>query len=273
MAVENFDGSLSLVLKHEGGWANHPLDPGGATMKGVTQRVYSAWRKALGKPDQSVRYISNTELEGIYRQNYWNVVRGDDLPSGLDHPTFDGGVNSGPSRGAKWLQQALGVKADGIVGIATLQAAMSTPDKASVARKACELRRSFLKGLKTFSTFGKGWMRRVAEVEAHSVTLALAAAGMTGSAAAEKLSEYGDQNQSKAKAAAGQAVTTGTGAAGAGAGTTQPDLTGLDTTGLIALGIVALILASAALILWRKAQAESEVAKAYAAKAQELAAS
>ena len=152
MAVENFDGSLSLVLKHEGGWANHPLDPGGATMRGVTQRVYSAWRKAQGRPDQSVRYISDAELKVIYRENYWNVVRGDDLPSGLDHPTFDGGVNSGPFRGAKWLQGALGVKADGLIGIATLQAAKSARDKAAVARKACALRRSFLKGLKTFST-------------------------------------------------------------------------------------------------------------------------
>ncbi|WP_116526648.1 glycoside hydrolase family 108 protein [Microvirga sp. KLBC 81] len=145
MAVENFHRALSLVLKHEGGWANHPLDPGGATMKDVTQRVYSDWRRAQGKPDQSVRDISDAELKVIYRANYWNVVRGDDLPSGLDYPTFDSGVDSGRFRGAKWLQGALGVTADGIVGVATLQAAKSAKDKAAVARKACELRRSFLR--------------------------------------------------------------------------------------------------------------------------------
>jgi Putative secretion activating protein len=272
MTVENFDGLLSHVLNDEGGWANHPADPGGATMKGVTQRVYTAWRKAQGLPDQSVRYISNSELKAIYRQNYWNVVRGDDLPSGLDYPTFDGGVNSGPPRGTKWLQGALGVKADGVVGIATLQAARSAPDKAAVARKACALRRSFLRGLKTFSTFGKGWMRRVAGVEAHSVALALAAAGLSGAALANKLEEYGARNEAKSKTEAGKATGAGSGAAGAGAVTTQPDVTGLDTTGLVALGIATVVLVVVALVLWRNARAEHEVAKAYAAKAREIAA-
>ena len=273
MAVENFDGLLTHVLKHEGGWANHPADPGGATMKGVTQRVYTAWRKAQGKPDQSVRYISDAELKAIYQQNYWNVVRGDELPSGLDYPTFDGGVNSGPPRGARWLQGALGVKTDGIVGIATLQAAKTARDKAAVARKACELRRSFLRGLKTFSTFGKGWMRRVAEVEAHSVALALAAAGVTGQSAADKLREYSGQNEAKSKTEAGKAGASGAGAAGTGTATVQPDLSGIDATGLIVLGFVAVVLLAAAFIFWRNTRAEREVAKAYAAKAQELAVS
>lgn len=270
MAVENFDGLLTHVLKHEGGWANHPADPGGATMKGVTQRVYTAWRKAQGKPDQSVRFISDAELKAIYQQNYWNVVRGDELPSGLDYPAFDGGVNSGPVRGAKWLQGALGVTAD---GIATLQAAKTARDKAAVARKACELRRSFLRGLKTFSTFGKGWMRRVADVEANSVALALAAAGITGQEAADKLKEYSGQNEAKSKAEAGKAGASGTGAAGTGTATAQPDLSGLDTTGLIVLGLVAVVLLVATFIYWRNSRAEREVAKAYAAKAQEVAVS
>ncbi|MCB5173630.1 hypothetical protein LGR44_00410 [Microvirga sp. SM9] len=273
MAAPNFDNLLSLVLVHEGGFSSHPADPGGATMNGVTQRVYTAWRKAQGKPDQSVRFISNADLRAIYQQNYWDVVRGDELPSGLDYLTFDGGVNSGPPRGARWLQGALGVKPDGIVGIATLQAAKTARDKVAVARKACELRRSFLRGLKTFSTFGKGWMRRVAEVEAHSVALALAAAGLSGAQAAEKLKDYSAQNDAKAKTEAAKAGGAGAGAAGTGTATAQPDLSGLDPTGLIVLGLVAVILAVTAFVLWRNSRAEREVARAYVAKAHELAAS
>ncbi|MCB8819963.1 hypothetical protein [Microvirga rosea] len=101
-----------------------------------------------------------------------------------------------------------------------------------MARKACERRRSFLKGLKTFAIFGKGWMERVAEVEAHAVALALAAAGLAPAAVAKTLDDYGSRNAAKAKTEAGKAT-------GAGAVTTQPDLSGLDTSGLIVLSVSA----------------------------------
>ena len=114
MAKGNFDRSLLLVLAHEGGWADHPKDPGGATMKGVTLATFRRYRPGASKAD--LRNISDADLQRIYRDGYWNVIRGDDLPSGLDFAVFDYAVNSGPGRAAKHLQAVLGVPQDGKVG-------------------------------------------------------------------------------------------------------------------------------------------------------------
>ena len=105
MARANFAAALSAVLLHEGGWANNPKDPGGATMKGVTLATYRRYRPGATK--EQLRNISDEELRTIYRDGYWDEVRGDDLPSGIDFATFDFAVNSGPSRAAKFLQRVL----------------------------------------------------------------------------------------------------------------------------------------------------------------------
>jgi len=162
--IENFESSLKLVLKHEGGFSNHPRDPGGATMKGVTQRVYDAFRDRVGKERQSVANISNEELRYIYRKQYWDAVQGDDLPAGIDYVVFDGAVNSGPVQSAKWLQRALGCAPDGHVGQATLALAQEYPDHDELVNAICDQRLAFLKSLRTWDAFGKGWSRRVSEV-------------------------------------------------------------------------------------------------------------
>lgn len=159
----NFPKCLAEVLKHEGGWADHPEDPGGATMKGITIGTYRQYRPGATK--EQLRNISDADVERIYRDGYWNPVRGDDLPAGLDLVAFDAAVNSGVSRGARWVQQALGVTADGQIGPMTIAAAKKS-DAVEVIDAALDIRMAFLRSLRTFPTFGRGWTRRVDSVRA-----------------------------------------------------------------------------------------------------------
>lgn len=159
---DNFERSLTEVLKHEGGWADHPKDPGGATMKGVTIGTFAQFKGRKVTKDE-LRNISDADLRAIYRRKYWDVVKGDDLPLGLDYVAFDAAVNSGPARGARWLQSALGVPADGKIGAVTIAAARAANPELAIDR-ACDERLAFLQRLKTWPTFGNGWGRRVADV-------------------------------------------------------------------------------------------------------------
>lgn len=158
----NFERCLAEILGHEGGWADHPSDPGGATMKGVTIGTFAQF-KGRQVTKAELRAISDADLRAIYRRAYWDKVKGDDLPFGLDLVAFDGAVNSGPSRGAKWLQSALGVAADGVVGPQTLAHARAA-NVGQTIDYACDARMDFLRGLKTWGTFGTGWARRVTSV-------------------------------------------------------------------------------------------------------------
>ena len=162
--MDNFKQALSEVLKDEGGYSNHPKDPGGATNYGIIQRVYDAYRTRVGMPAQSVKQISRPEVEAIYRASYWDLGKCGSLPDGVDYVVFDGCVNSGVKQSIKWLQRALAVKDDGIIGPATIAAAKAYPDHALLVEKICDLRLKFLQALSTWSTFGRGWSRRVARV-------------------------------------------------------------------------------------------------------------
>lgn len=168
---ENYQSSLAAVLKYEGGFSNHPLDPGGATMKGVTQHVYDAWRKKRALPTRSVKNIDQSEIEAIYRQDYWDAICGDDLPAGVDLATFDFAVNSGVNRAAKFLQTCLGLTPNGVIGRSAIAAAKSKP---GVWADLCDRRLVFLKGLSTWSAFGKGWASRVSDVRRRAAALASA---------------------------------------------------------------------------------------------------
>ena len=148
------------VLAYEGGFVNHPKDPGGATNQGITQRTYDAYRRRIGHATQSVRLIDNVERDTIYRVQYWDAIRGDDLPSGVDAAVYDFAVNSGPSRAAKYLQRIAGVKQDGVIGLQTLDA-VARMDSTQVIGRLCVDRMAFLRGLPTWGTFGTGWTRRV----------------------------------------------------------------------------------------------------------------
>ena len=160
---DNFEQCLALVLKHEGGYVNNPKDPGGRTNLGVTQKVWEEW---VGHPvdEAAMRALTPTDVAPLYKKNYWDKIKGDDLPAGVDYACFDLAVNSGVGRAAKLLQQAVGVSADGAIGPATLDAVASQNPR-DVATEVCDLRLKFLQSLPIFDTFGKGWTRRVSEVE------------------------------------------------------------------------------------------------------------
>lgn len=172
MARESYDRALSEVFKHEGGYVDHPKDPGGATNMGITFAVLKAWRgREITKQD--VKNLTRAEAADIYRKNYWDKVRGDELPAGLDLAVFDFAVNSGPKRAAEFLQRLLGVTADGIIGPDTLAAVRAIKDVALMINMYMDRRESFLKGLKTFPTFGKGWMSRTKAVRQSALELIL----------------------------------------------------------------------------------------------------
>lgn len=168
MAVSREKESLAKVLVHEGGYVNHPSDPGGPTNKGVTQRVYDAYRKGKKLATRSVKSITSDEVADIYDRQYWDAVKGDLLPAGVDYVLFDGAVNSGPGQSIKWLQRALGPlytgKVDGVMGMATLTALKAVNNHDALVDRICNHRLAFLKALKTWRVFGKGWNARVAEV-------------------------------------------------------------------------------------------------------------
>jgi lysozyme family protein len=166
MAASNFRPSLSLVLAHEGGYVNHPADPGGATNNGVTQKVYDAYRDYMHLPRQSVKHILDSEVSDIYNKQYWRTIKGDSLPCGIDYAVFDFGVNSGISRAIKYLQRLVGFTGDdidGVLGMVTLAAveAKCVENTEACIAQYCANRLVFLRSLRTFPTFGKGWTRRV----------------------------------------------------------------------------------------------------------------
>lgn len=154
----NFETALGIVLKHEGGYVNHPSDPGGETNFGITARV----AKANGYHG-SMRDIPMSVVRDIYRKDFWTAVRADELPEALRLPVFDAAVNSGPRRAVEWLQQAVGATPDGSLGSRTMMAARAV-DPRDAARRVCTIRLNFLAGLRHFNAFGAGWVRRVLDV-------------------------------------------------------------------------------------------------------------
>jgi len=169
---ENFDKCLELMLKHEGGYVNHPQDPGGMTNLGVTRRVWEEW---LGRPvsEKEMRNLTPTMVKPLYKRKYWDAVRADDLVSGVDYAVFDVAVNSGPGRAIKFLQSCVGVTADGGFGPRTLAAVkVAEQDPKRLIEIYCAKRLEFLQALRTFPTFGRGWSRRVAEVKTVALEMA-----------------------------------------------------------------------------------------------------
>ena len=167
---ENFESCLKAVLHHEGGYVNHPSDPGGMTNLGVTKRVWEEWVEHE-VDEKTMRGLTPEIVAPMYKAKYWDKIKGDDLPTGVDYCVFDAAINSGTSRAAKWLQSVVGVEPDGGIGPKTLQAVHNI-DATELVKKYNDNRLSFLKDLKTWSTFGKGWERRVAEVKATGLDMA-----------------------------------------------------------------------------------------------------
>jgi lysozyme family protein len=160
----SFARALDLVLKEEGGFVDNPNDPGGATNKGITIGTFRQWVKPGGTV-ADLKAITPQQVATVYRHQYWDAIKGDDLPAGVDYAVFDFAVNSGVGRAARYLQRIAGVPDDGAIGNMTLAAVRGKP-AAFVIGQLCDSRLAFLRGLATWSTFGKGWGARVERVRA-----------------------------------------------------------------------------------------------------------
>ena len=154
----NFEAAFDLLITHEGGFSNHPDDPGGATMYGITEVVARA--EGYTGP---MRELTLDFAKQVYRKRYWDACRCDQMPDVLRYPLFDAAVNSGPGQAIKWLQSAIGVKADGVIGPMTRQAAnMSSPQ--IVRQQMIGKRLAFMTLLPNWSANAKGWSRRIASI-------------------------------------------------------------------------------------------------------------
>ena len=162
---DNFDECLKMLLHHEGGYVNHPKDPGGETNLGVTKRVYEKWGGTKDMKDLTVE-----DVAPIYKKEYWDKCRCDDLESGVDWAVFDWAVNSGTGRAAKAIQKICGAAQDGAIGPKTL-ALINTQNTEYVIEEFGKIRQDFYESLKTFDTFGKGWTRRNKETTAKALEM------------------------------------------------------------------------------------------------------
>ena len=154
----NFETCFQHTLKEEGGFVNHPKDPGGITNLGVTRAAWEAYIK-LPATEQDMRDLTPDMVRPFYRARYWDVCKCDDLPSGVDLVVFDVAVNAGPGRASRFLQEIVGVAVDGIIGPRTL-AATANFGAAALINRISDRRERHYRALTTFPTFGRGWIAR-----------------------------------------------------------------------------------------------------------------
>ena len=161
--LSNWPNAFALMLKSEGGYVNNPADPGGRTNLGVTQGTWESW---VGRPsdEPEMRGLTPEKVEPLYKKKYFDAVRGDELPMGLDYLMFDFAVNAGAGRAIKTLQTAVGVTPDGGFGPMTMAAVQAT-DPVELINKFSQAKEDFYRSLSQFPTFGKGWLNRVADVK------------------------------------------------------------------------------------------------------------
>ena len=169
--LSNWKLAFEQMLKSEGGFTDDEKDKGnklpdgrkGSTMLGVTQ--YN-WEQHVGHQvtHDDMRQLTAADVEPLYKQKYWDIVRADELPSGIDYLVFDMGVNAGPSRSIKIMQSALGVTADGGLGPMTM-AAVQAADPVELIEKFSAAKEAFYRSLDDFPVYGNGWLNRVAQVK------------------------------------------------------------------------------------------------------------
>jgi lysozyme family protein len=171
MAAWTYDEALRRLLAHEGGYTNHPSDPGGPTNFGIT--IYD-YRKYV-KPNATaadVRAMTVGEAKAIYRKRYWDAQRCDELPAGVDYSVFDYGVNSGIGRSGKVLRRVVGLPDTTHVVTDEVLRAVAKRDPKALVVAINDERLAFLKRLKTWPVFGKGWGARVSTVKSVSLRMA-----------------------------------------------------------------------------------------------------
>jgi lysozyme family protein len=166
---KNWEAAFQWLIEEEGGFANDPRDNGGMTMLGVTQ---ANWEAYVGRQvdEKEMRALTPDVVKPFYQTRYWNKIKGDGLPSGVDYCVFDMAVNSGPVQAARFIQRVCAVPVDGIIGPKSLDA-IHADDPAELIEAFCSDRLSFLKSLSGFATFGRGWTVRVERVQRRALSL------------------------------------------------------------------------------------------------------
>lgn len=249
------------VLSYEGGYCNHPADPGGVTLDGVTQVRYDEYRRSKGlptrrlTPQMSGTHAWTAERDDIYRSGYWLPPKCGQLPAGVDAAIYDYSVNSGIGRSRKVLQRLVGVPNDGVIGPLTL-AAVGKRDPKQLVNAICDERLAFLQRLRTWPTFGRGWGARVTDVRSYATALA-AGAALERPTTMSQPQAKGEVPEPKA---AKTAVKTGAPAGGAAAGGSFWDWVAAHQieTALIAVAVIGVMaLAIHGLNEWRRRQQES----------------
>ena len=161
--INNYEYSLAQVLKSEGGYVNNPKDPGGETNMGVTKAAWSTWLKRTILPGEMAQ-LTHADIIPFYKALYWDKSYCNQLPTGIDYMVFDASVNMGVGQSIRLLQRSLGCVPDGVIGPNTMKA-INDADVKTLIDKFSAQKEMFYKSLATFATFGKGWLRRVAEVK------------------------------------------------------------------------------------------------------------
>lgn len=241
MAAGNFPRCHAVTAKWEGGWSDHPADPGGKTMYGVTEATYHAWLRAHNRPIKPVRSITLVEAELIYRSNYWDMLRCETLAPGVDLAVYDAGVNSGPGRANQWFKASIG------------------GSDVQTVKNICKKRLGFVQALRTWKTFGKGWSRRVADIEAKGVAWATAAVTNKN---VTKITLDRESQRAGSKASTQSVSGAATGGTGA---VVMPEVA--DQVAAGSLIVFFTIVAVVAVVLFWRAKINSDRAEAYAAEA------
>ena len=254
MAKPSYDEAVRRLLAHEGGYTNHRADPGGPTNFGITIHDYRRYVKP-GATAADVKAMKVAEAKRIYRAKYWDAQRCDELPAGVDYAVFDYGVNSGIGRSKKVLQRVVGVKVDGVLGPETMCAVKASDPKA-VTVAICDERLRFLKRLRTWAVFGRGWGRRVAEVKA--VALALAANASAPATSGTVANGKGAVAPPTKKAI----VSAGTVAAAGVAAVQQAHADCLSIEVVVLIALAAIVAAVVVPLLWARHYAKAQEAPA-----------
>lgn len=255
MAVSSYEAALARLLVHEGGYTNHPSDPGGPTNFGIT--IYD-YRKYV-KPNATaadVRAMKLSDAKSIYRAKYWVAQRCDELPAGVDYAVFDYGVNSGIGRSGKVLRRVLKLPDNSSAVTDAVIAAARAADANALVTAICDERLRFLQGLRTWSAFGAGWTRRVTEVRSAALTTAAGAPS----------SDYGrTSTPGRAVVPVAKAAQQGSAGAIAAAGASaaqQAHASGVRPVLVAAIVIVVIAAAIAAWSFWRWRQKQRQEAVA-----------
>lgn len=247
--ADRFSICHDITETWEGGWSDHKADPGGKTMYGITEAVFHAWLKVRGLPLRPVRSITKSEALSIYREQYWKpTAETFALFPGVDLAVYDAAVNSGVSRGVKWLKASVG-----------------STDHSITVKRVCRARLSFMQGLKIWQPFGKGWGRRVADIEAKGVVMAVKAMGASQKSIDHIVRKETEDALTSAKKNDAGAKSSGAGAGASAGSPLAVDQSQIDQAALWMIGAVVVVLVIATIIFIARKRAAQARAEAYAA--------